>query len=120
MSPFINLSEYIAQCRKEYPHIRPLEEEEDIEWWNEGLDLIKAGELDAAERTFKKLLLAQPDISDGYNGLGMVYEKRREQDNAELFMREALTKAEGMVQKGFMDAEMLEVIRCDLNRVLKM
>ncbi len=120
MNPLINLPEYIEQCRREYPHIRPLEEEEDIEWWNEGLDLIEAGDLDAAERTFRKLLLAQPDISDGYNGLGMVYEKRREKDNAETFMREAVIKAEGMVRNGFMDAEMLEVIRADLDRVLKM
>ena len=114
------LSGYIEQCRKDYPDIRPLEEEDDIEWWNQGLDLIDTGNLDAAEEIFKKLVLAQPDMSDGYNGLGMVYEKRREQDKAEIFMREAVAKAEGMVERGFMDAELLNVIRSDLARVLKM
>ncbi len=119
MSSSFDLSEYVEQCRKEYPHIRPLEEEDDIEWWNKGLDLIEADDLNAAEATFKKLLLAQPNMSDGYNGLGLVYEKRQERDTAEVFLREAIVKAEGMVEKGLMDAQLMDPIRADLDRALK-
>ena len=113
----MKLSDYIEQCRRQYPDIRPLEEEDDIEWWNQGLDLIEAGDLDAAEETFKKLVLAQPDMSDGYNGLGLVYEKRQQRDKAEVFLREAIAKAQRMVERGFMDAALLDPIRADLDRV---
>jgi len=115
----MDLSDYIEQCKKEYPHIRPLEEEDDIEWWNQGLDLIEAGNLNAAEDIFKKLLLAQPDMSDGYNGLGLVYEKRQQPDKAEVFLREALIKAELMFERGFADAAFMDPVRADLDRVLK-
>jgi tetratricopeptide (TPR) repeat protein len=115
----MDISDYIEQCRKQYPDIRPFQEEDDIEWWNQGLDCIKAGDLDAAEETFKKLLLAQPDHSDGFNGLGLVYEKRKDWAKAELFLREAINKAEEMVKDGDMDAEVADMIRSDLDRVLK-
>ena len=115
----MNLSAYIEQCRKDYPHIRPHEEEDDIEWWNQGLDLIATGSLDEAEEIFKKLLLAQPDTSDGYNGLGLVYEKRADCNNAAVFLREAVAKAELMFQRGFADAAFIDPIRADLNRVLQ-
>ena len=120
MSTPLDLSGYIEQCTKDYPHIRPLEEEDDIEWWNQGLDLIEAGKLDEAEEIFKKLLLAQPDMSDGYNGIGLVYEKRQERDKAQAFLREAVAKAERMVERGFLEGELLDVIRSDLNRISNM
>ena len=116
----MNLSEHLEHFRKQYPQIRPFEEEEDVEWWNEGLDLMRAGELDQAEATFTKLLLAQPDHSDGFNGLGLVYEKRNDRPHAELFLREAIRKAEQMVQKDSMDVKALAIIRSDLDRVLKL
>jgi len=116
----MNLDDYLVQIKKQYPHIRPLEEEDDIEWWNQGLDLIEAGDLDAAEEVFKKLTLAQPDMPDGFNGLGLVYEKRGDRPKAEAFIREAIPKAQGRVQAGHMDAALIDPIRADLDRVLKM
>jgi len=115
----MDLSEHIEQFRRQYPHIRPFEEEDDIKWWNEGLDLLRAGKLDQAEETFKKLVLAQPNHSDGFNGLGLVYEKRQDRPKAELFLREAVRKAEHMVQDSSMDIEPFNRIRADLDRVLK-
>jgi len=115
----MDLSKYIDQCKKQYPHIRPLEEEDDIEWWNQGLDLIEAGNLDDAEEIFKKLLLAQPDMSDGYNGIGLVYEKRGDRDTAAVFLREAVAKAEDMVRRDFAEEAFVDPIRADLDRVLK-
>ena len=115
----INIAEYIANIRKQYPQIRPLEEEDDIEWWNQGLDLIDAGKLNDAEEIFNKLMLAQPDVSDGFNGLGMVYEKKGHPALAAAFFREALVKAQKQVQDGSMDIELLQPIQDDLDRVLK-
>lgn len=119
MNSFNNISEYIEQIRKQYPDIQPLEEEDDIEWWNQGLDLIDDGNLNAAEEIFNKLVLAQPDMSDGFNGLGLVHEKKGQPELAAAFIREALTKAQKQVQDGDMDQELLQPIQADLDRVLK-
>ncbi len=113
----MSISEYLEQINRQYPNIRPYEEEDDIEWWNQGLDMIQAGRLDAAEEIFKKLVLAQPEHSDGFNGLGLVYEKRADQTMAELFLKEAIRRAEQMVKDGDMDVELLDMIRADLARV---
>ena len=114
----MDIAERIEQIRKEYPQIRPFEEEDDIEWWNEGLDLIKAGKLDEAEATFKKLILAQPNHSDGFNGLGLVYAKKADKPAAEAFLREAIAKAEMAVSNSDMDTWVLNNIHADLNRLL--
>lgn len=114
----MNLSEHLEQFRKQYPQIRPFEEEDDVEWFNQGFDLLKAGKLDQAETTFAKLALAQPDHSDGFEGLGLVYEEKGELLKAEMFLREAARKIERMVREGSMNAIFLNRIRSDVDRVL--
>lgn len=115
----MNLSDYIERCRKQYPNIRPFEEEDDVHWWNQGLDAMDEGDLDLAENIFRKLVLAQPNHSDGFNGLGLVYEKRAQPAQAEIFLKEAISKAEQMLKDGSMDPEGVNIIRADLQRVLK-
>ena len=114
----MNLSEHIEQFRKQYPQIRPFEEEDDVEWFNQGFDLLKAGKLDEAEKPFAKLVLAQPDHSDGFEGLGLLYEEKGELLKAEMFLREAARKIERMVREGSMDAIFIDRIRSDVDRVL--
>lgn len=113
----MNISDYLEQIKRQYPQIQPYEEEDDIEWWNQGLDMIHADRCDEAEEIFKKLVLAQPEHSDGFNGLGLVYEKRGDPTKAAIFFQEAITKAEQMVKDGYMDVELLDRIRADLARV---
>ena len=79
--------------------------------------MIKAGRLDEAEEIFKKLVLAQPEHSDGFNGLGLVYEEKGDHPKAALFLQEAISRAEQMVKDGDMDVEPLDMIRADLARV---
>lgn len=43
---------------------------------NAVVDLVDAGELDAAERAARELLERFPHVHDGYDRLGMVYEAR--------------------------------------------
>lgn len=116
----MNVSEHIEQFRKQYPHIRPFEEEDDLEWRDQGLDLLSDGKLDQAEETFAKLALAQPNHSDGFEGLGLVYEKRGDRLKAEIFLREALVRIERMVQEGSMAPIFLKRIHSDLDRILNM
>lgn len=113
----MTLFDYLEQIKQQYPHIRPYQEEDDLEWWNQGLDLIKAGSFDEAEEIFKKLVLAQPEHSDGFNGLGLVYEKKGDRAKAALFLQEAVRRAEQMVKDGDMDVQLLDMIRADLARV---
>lgn len=43
---------------------------------NAVIDLIKAGQFDAAERAARDLLVRYPEVHDGHDRLGMVYEAR--------------------------------------------
>ena len=49
---------------------------------NAVIDLIKAGELDQAEAAARELLVRYPEVHDGYDRLGMVYEARGDQKQA--------------------------------------
>ena len=46
------------------------------------IKMIKAGELDAAEAAARDLLVRFPDVHDGYDRLGMVYEARGDHKQA--------------------------------------
>ena len=70
------LEENLRRMRKELPNIRPFEEEDDLNWWNDGLDALEANQLQRAEKIFMKLALAQPEHFDGYYGLAQVYPTR--------------------------------------------
>lgn len=45
---------------------------------NAVVDMVHAGELDQAEAAARELLVRYPDVHDGYDRLGMVYEARGE------------------------------------------
>jgi tetratricopeptide (TPR) repeat protein len=60
-----------------------LEREEELtQASNAVVDLIHAGELDEAERAARDLLVHFPDVHDGYDRLGMVYEARADHKQA--------------------------------------
>jgi tetratricopeptide (TPR) repeat protein len=49
---------------------------------NAVIDLIKAGKLDQAETAARELLMRYPEVHDGYDRLGMVYEARGDHKQA--------------------------------------
>ncbi len=112
----MNELQWLTDIQQEFPHIRAYEED-DLEWWNEGLDLLEANQLDEAETLFKKLTLSQPDQSDGFEGLAMVYTRKNDRTKAEFFYRQAIAKAEAMIQKGHADPAILEPMRAGLNKL---
>jgi tetratricopeptide (TPR) repeat protein len=60
-----------------------LEREEELtQASNAVVDLIHAGKLDEAERAARDLLVHFPDVHDGYDRLGMVYEARADHKQA--------------------------------------
>ena len=67
--------------------------EEDValaEASNATVDLVHAGKLDEAEQAARDLLVRFPDVHDGYDRLGMVYEARGDNKQAAHYYRQAL------------------------------
>jgi tetratricopeptide (TPR) repeat protein len=57
---------------------------------NAVVDLIQEGKLDQAEAAARELLVRYPEVHDGYDRLGMVYEARGEHKQAIHYYRQAL------------------------------
>jgi len=58
---------------------------------NAVVDMVHAGNLDAAEQAAHDLLARFPDVHDGYDRLGMVYEARGDHRQAAEYYRRAIT-----------------------------
>jgi tetratricopeptide (TPR) repeat protein len=54
---------------------------------NAAVDLVRAGKLDEAEAAARDLLARFPEVHDGYDRLGMVYEARGDMKQAALYYR---------------------------------
>ena len=67
------------------------EREELTEASNAVVDMVQAGDLDAAEQAAHKLLARFPDVHDGYDRLGMVCEARGDRRQAADYDRRAIT-----------------------------
>jgi tetratricopeptide (TPR) repeat protein len=65
--------------------------EEDValaEASNAAVDLVRAGKLDEAEQAARDLLVRFPEVHDGYDRLGMVYEARGDNMQAAHYYRQ--------------------------------
>ena len=97
------LDGHLRRMRKQLPNIRPFAEEDDINWWNDGLDAMRANQLQRAEKIFKKLVLAQPQHFDGYYGLAQVYHHQQLIPQAILFADETLRLALPFLEDGSLE-----------------
>ncbi len=100
--------DYLQRIQKEFPQVRPYEED-DLEWWDEGMNLLESGELVKAETKFKMLVLSQPQHPDGYGGLARVYKEMKRKEEANFFMNLAIEKAKTSIASGQMDAAAMEI-----------
>ena len=57
---------------------------------NAAVDLVRAGKLDEAEAAARDLLARFPEVHDGYDRLGMVYEARGDMKQAALYYRKVV------------------------------
>jgi thioredoxin-like negative regulator of GroEL len=101
--------DHLKEIQKEFSHIRA-HEEDDLEWWNEGLDLLDQEKFAEAETRFKMLVMSQPGHSDGFEGLARVYTKMKRTKEAKYFINLAAERAQNSVRSGFMDQEVLDII----------
>jgi tetratricopeptide (TPR) repeat protein len=57
---------------------------------NAVIDLVHAGKLDEAERAARELLVRFPEMHDGYDRLGMVYQARGDNKQAVNYCRQGI------------------------------
>lgn len=72
-----------AARQKEQAFFEQLEDDHQLtESSNAVIGMVKEGKLDEAERAARELLVRFPDVHDGYDRLGMVYEARGDNKQA--------------------------------------
>ena len=76
----------LANCVQEHDELDELTEAS-----NAVVDMVQAGNLDAAEQAAHELLARFPDVHDGYDRLGMVCEARGDRRQAADYYRRAIT-----------------------------
>ena len=111
--------DYIEEIRQEVAYIKP-HQNDDLEWYNEGMSLLRSGQFEAAELKFKELIISQPEHHDGYHGLALVYQQLGRKDKAVFFMREAMDSAKKFVDEGSMDQEGLDWLDQELQQIQEM
>lgn len=109
---------YLEELKAKYPGIVPFEEDDD-QWFNLGLDALRASRLPLAEEYFGKLCLAQPGHHDGYEGLACTFYQKKEQKKAEFFMQKALEKARKFLEDDSIDIEIIEEMQEKYERILR-
>jgi len=109
-------ADYLEQVREEIAYIKPYEDD-DYEWYNEGLDLLRSGQLEAAELKFKELIMSQPEHQDGYEGLALVYQKLGRKDEAVFFMQAAIERAKKFLREGMLDREAIDWLEETLREI---
>jgi tetratricopeptide (TPR) repeat protein len=107
--------DYLEAIRQEVAYIKP-HQNDDLDWYNEGLSLLDRHQFEAAELKFKELIMSQPEHHDGYHGLALVYQQLSRKDKALFFIREAMARAEKFVNDGSMDQEALDWLEHGLQK----
>lgn len=107
------LEEEVFKLAKHRAH-----EEDDDDWWQEGMRMLRSGDLEGAKKRFEQLILAEPERHDGYEGLAQVYEIEGRGKEALLLIEYALTLARGFFEEGTLDQEILDEIEEEKRKIL--
>ena len=102
--------QFLAMLRQELPHIKT-HQEDDWDWYVEGMEFLRNGELEKAKKKFKALILSQPQHHDGYEGLARVYLVKGRLEEALFLMDEAIKLAEKFLKDGSLDVEVWEELK---------
>jgi tetratricopeptide (TPR) repeat protein len=113
------IERFLTELKKTHPNIRAHEEDDD-DWWQEGMGMLRSDDLDGAEEKFEQLILAEPEHHDGYEGLAVVYRRKGRKDEALLLIEHALTLARGFFEEGTLDQEILDKMEETKRKILNM
>ncbi len=109
----------LTELKKRHPNIRAHEEDDD-DWWQEGMRMLRSGDLEGAEKKFEQLILAEPEHHDGYEGLALVCREKGKKDQALLLINHAVALAMGFFEEGTLDQEILDEIEEEKRKILNM
>src|SRR5215468_5275702 len=91
ISPGQRSPEIVAEMREALGTVSVDDEEDELTAAsNAAVDLVKAGKLDEAEKAAQDLLERFPEVHDGYDRLGMVYEARGDKQQAAYYYRKVI------------------------------
>jgi len=93
------IERFLGELKQRHPNIRAHEEDDD-DWWQEGMRMLRSGDLEGAEKKFEQLILAEPEHHDGYEGLALIYQSKGRRKEALLLIEHALTLAKGFFEEG--------------------
>lgn len=100
---------YLKQVQKEFSHIKT-HDEDDLEWYNEGLVLLENKKYPEAETKFKMLVVSQPQHPDGYEGLAWVYAKMKRFKEAKYFIDLAVDTVKKSMRTSYSNREALDIL----------
>jgi tetratricopeptide (TPR) repeat protein len=113
------IERFLAELKQRHPNIRAHEEDDD-DWWQEGMRMLRSGDLEGAEEKFEQLILAEPEHHDGYEGLALVCQHKGRKDQALLLIEHAITLARGFFEEGTLDQEILDEMEEERREMLTM
>jgi tetratricopeptide (TPR) repeat protein len=91
ISPGYRSPEILAEMREALGAVSVDDEEDELTAAsNAAVDLVNAGKLDEAEKAARDLLERFPEVHDGYDRLGMVYEARGDKKQAAYYYRKVI------------------------------
>lgn len=113
------IKKVLDRLKQKHPGIRA-HEEDDFDWWQEGMSMLESGDLKGAEKKFEQLILAEPEHHDGYEGLALVYQCKGRKEEAFLLIEHAISLAKGFFEEGTLDQEVLDEMEEEKNEILKL
>jgi tetratricopeptide (TPR) repeat protein len=113
------IERFLAELKQRHPNIRAHEEDDD-DWWQEGMRMLRSGNLEGAEKKFEQLILVEPEHHDGYEGLALVCQRKGRKDEALLLIEHALTLARVFFEEGTLDQEILDEMEEEKREILDM
>ena len=113
------IERFLAELKQRHPNIRAHEEDDD-DWWQEGMRMLRSGNLEGAEKKFEQLILVEPEHHDGYEGLALVCQRKGRKDEALLLIEHALTLARFFFEEGTLDQEILDEMEEEKREILDM
>jgi tetratricopeptide (TPR) repeat protein len=113
------IERFLAKLKQRHPNIRAHEEDDD-DWWQEGMRMLRSGDLERAGKKFEQLILAEPEHHDGYEGLALVCREKGKKDQGLLLIDHALVLAKGFFEEGTLDKEILDEMEEGKRKILGM
>lgn len=104
---------YYQQLKEKHGELDP-DEEQIKQWYKQGLERLRQGDMKQAENYFEKLAVAKPWQHGGFEGLAYVYYDTGRLKESEWFMMKAVSIAEALQRRGGLDEKIIKMMQWNL------